>query len=60
MTNPIENQKSKIENQDDTGLPLLSTWPAVYTVVLGTFIVVVALLTFLTIWGKIGSGGGAK
>ena len=45
---PIENRKSKIEHPDDTGLPLLSTWPAVYGFVLAVFVLLVILLTFFT------------
>ena len=36
------------ENEKATGLPLLSTWPAVYAFVLGSFIFWVVLLTALS------------
>ena len=45
---PTEHQESKIENPDETGLPLLRTWPAVYTFVLGAFVLLVILLTIFS------------
>ena len=36
-------------NDDDTGLPFLRTWSAVYAFVLATFALTVALLTALTL-----------
>ena len=45
---PIENQKSKIENDAHTGLPLFSTWPRVYALVLALFALSVLLLFWLT------------
>jgi hypothetical protein len=36
------------ENEEKTDLPFLSTWPAVYTFVLGTFVVWIVLLTALS------------
>ena len=42
----IENRKSKIEN--NTGLPLFSTWPRLYALVLALFALSVLLLYSLT------------
>ena len=36
-------------NDDDTGLPFLRTWRAVYTFVLAVFVVTLVLLTVLTL-----------
>ena len=35
-------------DDDDTGLPMLPTWPAVYALVLGVFALWVILLTILS------------
>jgi len=43
-----DNQSSKIDNSDDTGLPILRRWPALYAVVLAWFVVVVIALTLFT------------
>jgi hypothetical protein len=48
MTPPIENQTSKTEDERATGLPLLTSWPAVYAAVLSFFVLLVILLTILT------------
>jgi hypothetical protein len=37
-----------VDNADDTGLPLLRTWPAVYAFVLVAFVVFVVVLSVFT------------
>ena len=45
---PIDQQSSKNGDSEGTGLPVLSTWPAVYIFVLTVFILLVILLTLFT------------
>jgi len=48
MTAPSENNNSKTENPEDTGLPLLRRWRALYAIVLAWFVLLVIGLTFFT------------
>ena len=40
--------RSEKTNPDDTGLPMLRTWPSLYIFVLVVFVATVVLLTLLT------------
>jgi hypothetical protein len=48
MIPPIENRNSKIDDDWSTGLPLFTTWPAMYILVLAVFVLLVILLTLFT------------
>ena len=43
-----QNQNSKIQNEEDTGLPLLHTWPSVYAFILTAFALLVLALYLFT------------
>ena len=50
MSDPPSQDRSAPAGVDDkaTGLPLLRSWPAVYTFVLAAFVLLVIALTILT------------
>jgi hypothetical protein len=45
MTSPLEHE---VEDEADTGLPLLPTWRAVYLFVMAVFVLWIVLLTAFT------------
>jgi hypothetical protein len=48
MAEPIAEDSQVATDDDATGLPGLRTWPAVYAVVLGAFVLWIVLLTALS------------
>ena len=44
----FQDDANRIEDNEETGLPVFKTWPAVYLVVFATFVVWVLLLAALT------------